>query len=106
MIVMLLAVALSAVRAFAAPLPVIVVETPTTVELHLRIDERIDPGSVEVEIAGRTVTIHARDAASGERVYERKFRVHEPLVEEQATADYHDGRLIVVLRKRPPARRE
>jgi len=103
MIMVLLALTLAAVRAVAGSLPVIVVETPTTVELHLRIDERVDPGSVEVEIAGRTVTIHARDAASGERIYERRFHLHEPVVEEHATAEYERGRLTVVLHKRPPA---
>ena len=102
MIILLLAIALSPVRASAASLPVVVVETPTTVELRLRMEERIDPGSVEVEIAGRTVTVHARDARSGEPVYERRLRVREPVMEEDAAAEYDGKWLTVVLRKQLP----
>ena len=85
-------------------MPVVVVETSTTVELRVRVGERIDPGSVEVEIAGRTVTVRARDAAGGDRVYERRFVVHQPVIEEQAAAEYDGAEwLTVVLRKQSPA---
>jgi len=97
---------LAAVRARAEPvsMAVVVVETSTTVEFRVRVGERIDPGSVEVEIAGRTVTVRAREAG-GERFYERRFILHEPVIEERATAEYdRAGWLTVVLRKQsaPP----
>src|SRR5947209_2575274 len=97
---------LAAVRARAEPvsMPVVVVETSTTVEFRVRVGKRIDPGSVEVEIAGRTVTVRAREAG-GERLYERRFILHEPVTEERATAEYdRAGWLTVVLRKQsaPP----
>ena len=96
---------LAAVHARAEPvsMPVVVVETSTTVVLRVRVGERIDPGSVEVEIAGRTVTVRAR--AAGERLYERRFILHEPVIEEHAAAEYdRAGWLTVVLRKQsaPP----
>ena len=102
--VLLIAV-LAAVRARAEPtsMPVVVVETSTIVELRVRIGDRIDPGSVEVEIADRTVTIRAHDAAGGNHVYERRFVVHEPVVEEHAAAEYDGaGWLTLVLRKQSP----
>jgi len=105
-IVLLIAVLATALaRAEPTAMPVVVIETAATVELRIRLGERIDPGSVEVEIAGRAVTIRARDAAGGNRVYERRFIMHEPVVEEHAAAQY-DGTawLTVVLRKQSPPR--
>jgi len=88
-------------------MPAVVVERSTTVEVRVRMEDRIDPGSVEVEIAGRTVTIRARDVAGGDHVYERRFVVHEPVIEEHAAAEYDsEGRLTIVLRKQAPVPRE
>ena len=94
---------LDSARGEPMSMPVVVVETSKTVELRIRAGERIDPGSVEVEIAGRTVTIHARDVAGDGRVYERRFVLHEPVIEEHAAAEYAKGWLTVVLRKRSAA---
>jgi hypothetical protein len=77
-------------------------ERGDSVRLRFPQEADIDPGSVQVLLAGRGVTILARTGA-GRRVRSPHLRVSAPLTEEGATADYDaDGSLTVTLRKQPP----
>jgi hypothetical protein len=78
-------------------------ESGDSVRLRFPQEADIDPGSVQVLLAGRAVTILARTGA-GRRVRSPHLRVASPLTEEGATADYDaDGSLTVTLRKQLPA---
>jgi HSP20 family molecular chaperone IbpA len=80
-------------------LRVVAAETPDAVHLRIPPSPDIDPGSVEVRLDGRQLTVLAR-TASGEQVRSETLTFHEPPVEEGATADYEpDGWLAITLRK-------
>jgi len=101
-VLLLVVLAARAAVAGTSSIPVLVVETPTTVELRIRLIERMDPSSVELELAGRTVTIHARDAATGERAYQRRLTLHQPVIEERAAAEYDGGKWLTIVLRKPP----
>ena len=80
-------------------LTVSVSETPDAVLLHIRASRDVEPGSVEVRVAGRKAVVLARDA-EGRAVRSQPLRLPEPVVEEGSSADYYaDGALVVTFRK-------
>ena len=84
-------------------LAVSVSETPDAVLLHIRAPGDVEPGSVEVQFAGRKTVVLARDAM-GRPIRSQPLRLPEPVVEEGASADYDgDGVLVMTLRKQATA---
>src|SRR5436190_1226992 len=84
-------------------LAVSVSETPDAVLLHIRAPGDLEPGSVEVQLAGRKTVVLARDVA-GRPMRSQPLRLPEPVVEEGASADYDgDGVLVMTLRKQATA---
>ena len=71
------------------------------VVLRIRLEEPVDPGSIDIRLDGRTVVVRAR-SRDGERLRSPTLRVAAPLVEEGATAKHSDGWLTVTLRKQQP----
>jgi len=87
----------------AAALAVSVSETPDAVLLRIRAPGDVEPGSVEVRLAGRKTVVLARDAM-GRPIRSQPLRLPEPVVEEGASADYDgDGALVMTLRKQATA---
>jgi len=87
----------------AAALAVSVSETPDAVLLRIRAPGDVEPGSVEVRLAGRKTVVLARDAM-GRPIRSQPLRLPEPVVEEGASADYDgDGALVMTLRKQAAA---
>jgi hypothetical protein len=84
-------------------LRVVVSEAPGTVRLTIALTEDVDPGSVEVQIEGRTIVVVARDAG-GRPVRSRPLRPVQEAVEEGAEATWDaDGRsLTITLTARRP----
>jgi len=83
-------------------LPVLVTETPGEVRLHVQLPEDVDPGSVEVQLAGREVAVVAR-STSGEQLRSEPHRLTEPAVEEGAEADWEpDGSVTITLPRARP----
>src|SRR5438046_6966476 len=70
-------------------LAVSVSETPDAVLLHIRVPGDVEPGSVEVQFAGRKTVVLARDVM-GRPVRSQPLRLPEPVVAEGARAGY-DG---------------
>jgi HSP20 family molecular chaperone IbpA len=88
----------------SAALAVSVSETPDAVLLHIRAPGDVEPGSVEVRLAGRKTVVLARDAM-GRPIRSQPLRLPERVVEEGASADYdNDGALVMTLRKQATAR--
>ena len=82
-------------------LPVYVKETPSQAELQIQLPAGVDPGSVEVQLVGREVTVVARDSKTGREVRSRTLRLEGPPVENGALAEYEgEGWLAVTLPKR------
>jgi|ERR1041384_8131716 len=82
--------------------PVFVHEKPDTVELAIHLPPGSDPGSVEVQLDERAVTVLAEDA-SGRPIRSETIHLTTPAVETETTADYEgDGWLTVTLRRGPP----
>jgi HSP20 family molecular chaperone IbpA len=79
-------------------LTVVVEEGAEQVRLRVRVGMRIDPGSVEVDLDGRRISVSAREP-DGERVCSGDLWVREPAVEEGSLADYEDGWLTITLAK-------
>jgi hypothetical protein len=78
----------------------VVGETPHSVRVVIHFPPGTDPGSFEVQLLGREVTVLARDA-EGSHIRSSPLQLREPPVEDGATADYEgDGWLTVTLRKR------
>ena len=89
--------------AASAALAVSVSETPDAILLHIQASGDIEPGSVEVQFAGRKTVVLARDAA-GRPLRSRPLRLPEPVVEERASAGYDaDGALVMTLPKEATA---
>ena len=87
----------------AAALAVSVSETPDAVLLRIRAPGNVEPGSVEVRLAGRKTVVLARDVM-GRPMRSQPLRLPEPVVEEGASADYDgDGALVMTLRKQAAA---
>ena len=86
-----------ALPAVAVELPVAVTETPDRVRLRVSVPdaEQIEPGSVEIQLAGRDVTIVAR-SRSGRRLRSRPLRLAGPASEDGVTANYENDRTLVV----------
>ena len=84
-------------------LPVAMTETPGAVRLEIAVPDDVEPGSIEVELAGLEVAVVARNT-SGERIRSRPLRLSEPASEDGARADYEaDGSVVVTLPKARPA---
>src|SRR5262245_17832218 len=77
---------------------VIVEQEGDTVEVWIDLPARVDPDSVEVQLAGRVVAVHARDAP-GRALRSAPLRVREAVVEDGATARTEGSWLVVELRK-------
>jgi len=79
-------------------------ETPDAVLLHIHASGAVEPGSVEVRLAGRKTVVLARDAL-GHPIRSQELRIPESVVEEGASAEYEaDRSLMVTLRKEASAR--
>ncbi|HXJ34046.1 MAG TPA: hypothetical protein VMS22_08390 [Candidatus Eisenbacteria bacterium] len=93
----------------AAPKPsdevalrVLVTEAPGIVRLRIMLPEDVPPGSVEVEIEGRSVVVLAR-RLDGRRLCSRRLRLSHAAVEAGAQADYEpDGSLTITFRTARP----
>jgi len=85
-------------------LAVFVSETPDQVLLRIPVRVAVDPDSVEVRLAGRALSVTARERDSGRQLHSREITLDESAVEAGAEASYGDGWLTVELRKRKPAR--
>jgi HSP20 family molecular chaperone IbpA len=86
-------------------LTVFMSETSDAVLLHIHASGAVEPGSVEVRLAGRKTVVLARDAA-GHSIRSPELHLPESVVEEGASAEYEaDGTLMVTLRKEASARR-
>jgi len=102
----LLAVLAGMGRAAEAPPPpdaeelrtVIVEEEGNTVEVWIALPASVDPGSVEVQLAGRVVAVQARDDA-GRTLRSAPLHLREPVVEDGAAARSEGSWLVVELRK-------
>jgi HSP20 family molecular chaperone IbpA len=77
---------------------VVVEDAPDAVEVWIALPPTVDPGSVEVQLAGRLVVVRARDEA-GRTVRSAPLHLREPVVEEGATARYEGAWLAITLRK-------
>jgi hypothetical protein len=77
---------------------VIVEEEGDTVEVWVDLPASVDPGSVEVQLAGRVVAVRARDVA-GRMLRSAPLHVREPVVEDDAAARTEGSWLVVELRK-------
>jgi len=73
-----------------------------TVEVWIALPPTVDPSSVEVQLAGRVVAVHARDD-SGRTLRSTPLQVRDPVVEDGAQARMEGSWLIVELRKEPPS---
>jgi len=87
----------------AGALAVSVSETPDMVVLHIHASGAVEPGSVEVQLAGRKTIVLARDSL-GHPIRSQELRLPESVVEEGASAGYEDdGTLMVTLHKEASA---
>ena len=77
---------------------VIVEDDVDTVSVWIDLPPTVDPGSVEVQLAGRVVAVRARDDA-GRTLRSAPLRVREPVTEEGAAARYEGAWLAITLRK-------
>ena len=101
MLVLLLALALIAGERApgAATLEIWVAEHGDAVEVHVAPVPGVVPDSIEVELAGRSVSIRAR-SVDGRRLRSEPVLLREAAVEEGASAFYEpDGSLTLTLRK-------
>ena len=85
----------------SAELRVVVSEQPGLVRLRVLLPDDVPPGSVEVQVAERTVVVLGR-GTDGTRRRSRRLQLFQPVVEEGARAEYEpDGWLTITLRARP-----
>ncbi len=85
----------------AAPeLAVFVSETPDEVLLRIPVRVAVDPDTVEVRLAGRALSVTARERESGRQLQSREITLDGAAIEAGAEASYDDGWLTVELRKR------
>ena len=89
--------------AASAALAVSISETPDAILLRIQASGDVEPGSVEVQFAGRKTVVLARDA-EGRPIRSQLLRLPEPVVEEGSSAGYDaDGTLVMTLRKQATA---
>jgi HSP20 family molecular chaperone IbpA len=101
-VVVLLVSALACAAADDDGLNVAVTETTDAVRLRIVATAEVVPGSVEVQLAGRDVSVIAR-GTGGRALRSQTIRLAEPAIEAGATADYDDdGSLTVTLPKVRP----
>jgi len=81
-------------------LPVFVTETTDKVLLRIPVAVAVDPDTVEVRLAGRAVSVVARERDGGRRVRSREITLQGHAVESGAEASYDDGWLTVEIHKR------
>jgi hypothetical protein len=82
----------------AIELPVVVSERPGVVRLRVLLPDDVPPGSIEVQVAGRSVVVLGQTVGGGQR-RSRLLRVSQAVVEEGAQAALEsDGSLTVILR--------
>jgi len=87
----------------SATLTVSVTETPDAVRLRIQAAGEFEPGSVDVQFAGRKAIVQARDA-QGRPVRSEPVRLPAAVIEEGASAAYDaEDALVITLRKRPAA---
>ena len=87
----------------AAALAVSVSETPDAVRRRIQASGDIEPGSVEVRLAGRKAVVLARDA-EGRAIRSQRVRLPALVVEEGASADYDaEDAFVMTLRKQAAA---
>ena len=79
---------------------VVVEKEGNTVEVWIALPPTVDPGSVEVQLAGRVVAVRAHDDA-GRTLRCPPLQVRDPVVEDGAQARTEGDWLIVELRKQP-----
>jgi hypothetical protein len=90
----------------SAALVVSVSETPNAVLLHIQASGDVEPGSVEVRLAGRHAVVRARGVA-GRPIHSRPLALPELVVEEGSSADYDaDGVLVLTLPKQQATARD
>jgi HSP20 family molecular chaperone IbpA len=77
---------------------VIVEEDGNTVEVWIDLPSNVDPGSVEVQLAGSVVAVNARDDAGRTR-RSAPLRLREPVIEDGSAARLEGTWLVVELRK-------
>jgi HSP20 family molecular chaperone IbpA len=76
-------------------IPVYVRETPASVRLTIHLPEGVEPDSVDVQLADRTVIVVARDA-TGREIRSSALHLEEPATEEGTTAQQEGGGWITV----------
>ena len=81
---------------------VVVESEGDTVEVWIALPASVDPGSVEIQLAGRVVAVRARDD-TGRTLRSAPLQLREPVVEEGAQARTEGTWLVVELRKEPPS---
>jgi len=87
----------------SATLTVSVTETPDAVRLRIQASGEFEPGSVDLQFAGRKAVVLARDA-EGRPVRSEPVRLPAAVIEEGASATYDtEDALVITLRKRPAA---
>jgi HSP20 family molecular chaperone IbpA len=79
---------------------VIVEDEADTVSVWIALPPTVDPGSVEVQLAGRVIAIRARDD-TGRVLRSPPLRARDALTEEGAEARYEGSWLAITLRKDP-----
>jgi hypothetical protein len=85
----------------SAALEVSVSETSHAVLLHIQASQDVEPGSVEIRLAGPKTVVLARDA-EGRPIRSQLLRLPESVIEEGASAVYDaNGALVMTLRKQP-----
>jgi HSP20 family molecular chaperone IbpA len=84
-------------------LPVFVSETGDEVLLRIPVDVAVDPDTVEVQLAGRAVSVTARERDGGREVHSRPITLDGHAVESGASARYEGGWLTVAIQKRKSA---
>jgi HSP20 family molecular chaperone IbpA len=85
----------------SAELRVVVSEQPGVVRLRVLLPDDVPPGSVEVQLAGRSVIVLGQ-GIDGRRRRSRRLQLCQPVVEDSARAEYEpDGSLTITLRARP-----
>jgi HSP20 family molecular chaperone IbpA len=84
-------------------LAVFVSETSEQVLLRIPVRVAVDPDTVEVRLAGRALSVTARERDSGRQLRSREITLRGAAVEAGAEASYDDGWLTVELHKRKPA---
>ena len=83
----------------SATLTASVSDTPDAVRLRIQASGDVEPGSVEVRVAGRKAVVLARDA-EGRAIRSQSVRLPTPVVEQEASAAYDaDGTLVITLPK-------